>query len=256
MWPACERSPERECCRQSAPFFYFSRILFIQSLFRSKRIFSLIQSEHERHRTIAQQEQPSSVIRDWTDGEFFANVYRPFLLDTDDIEYPLALASGIDGADVLSWGSESITPMVQILLNLPPDLRCNLGLIHAVGLIPHIAKEHRQAVQRLDTFELNLMYQFGFPVLNPIIGVPQRARAIAACLVRIFRSVYVADIFYLSSATSPWITKSSARRRTAPREASVTRAIVATFAVTISRHVISQSFLECGDGRLSHSEQE
>lgn len=34
-------------------------------------------------------------LRRGRDGDFFANVYRPFLLDTIDAEYPLALASDI-----------------------------------------------------------------------------------------------------------------------------------------------------------------
>ncbi|XXQ38525.1 DUF4218 domain-containing protein [Plasmodiophora brassicae] len=95
-------------------------------------------------------------------------------------EYPLAVTSGIDGADVLRWGSESVTPLIQILLSLPPEVRCNLGLIHAVGLIPHIARGHRAAFLRLDTFELNLMFQLGFPVFDATTGTAT-ARAVLSC---------------------------------------------------------------------------
>lgn len=75
-----------------------------------------IQSENEGHRTIAQQEQRSSVIRVWTDGEFFANIYWPFLLYTDDVEYPLALSSGIGGNSLDKMSSSLGPPGVPLTL--------------------------------------------------------------------------------------------------------------------------------------------
>lgn len=88
----------------------------------------------------------NSVIQNWTDGDFFKTVYSPFMASCSNDDVPLALSSMIDGADLLSWESKTVVPLVQTIMGFPASIRCNQGLISPVALIPNVAKGHRRAL--------------------------------------------------------------------------------------------------------------
>ncbi|CEP01102.1 hypothetical protein PBRA_008414 [Plasmodiophora brassicae] len=184
VWPDGADVPSSEaCCRQSEPCIYFSRILFLQCLFRSNTFCKMLHDELDRHREIASAPLRSTYMQDWTDGDFFYTVYSPFMKSClENGEFPLSLSSMIDGADLLSWGSKSVVPLVQIVMGLPASVRCNQGLMSPVALIPNVAKGHRRAVQRLDAFELNLMNYYGFPVFDAVEKRVKHVRCISAVM--------------------------------------------------------------------------
>ncbi|CEP01687.1 Uncharacterized protein PBTT_10396 [Plasmodiophora brassicae] len=188
VWPDGADVPSSEACcrRQSEPCIYFSRILFLQSLFRSGTFCKMLHDELDRHREIASAPLRSTCVQDWTDGDFFYTVYSPFMKSClENNEFPLLVSSmDVDGADLLSWGSKSVVPLVQIVMGLPASVRCNKGLMSPVALIPNVDKGHRCAVQSLGALELNLMKYYGFPVFDAVEKRVKHVRCISAVMAK------------------------------------------------------------------------
>lgn len=161
-------------------------MLHIQRLFRSVFFCRLLLAE--RDRLLAVFRNRPEMIDDWTDGTWCGSVFKPFAEAVIAAgEYPLALSSYVDGANVLSWGQCSVTPMLQVVLNLPQAVRCHSSVLQPIGLIPQLANNIRQPFQELDAYELRLMYELSFPVFNAVTRTRVFVRAMLACIVCHYR---------------------------------------------------------------------
>ncbi|SPR00340.1 unnamed protein product (mitochondrion) [Plasmodiophora brassicae] len=156
------------------PFFYFPRMLHIQRLFRSVFFCRLLLAE--RDRLLAVFRNRPEMIDDWTDGTWCGSVFKPFAEAVIAAgEYPLALSSYVDGANVLSWGQCSVTPMLQVVLNLP-----------------------QAPFQELDAYELRLMYELSFPVFNAVTRTRVFVRAMLACIVMDYKELSSSSLCSMS----------------------------------------------------------
>ena len=112
-----------------------------------------------------------SELTDWINGSVFKEIFAPFMeVALARNEMPLAVSANIDGADLCTWSNKSQTPMININLMLSKNIRCNLGMILPLGMIPDIVSKHRLQFHRLDIFESNIAFRFGFPAFSAHLG--------------------------------------------------------------------------------------
>ena len=111
--------------------------------------------------------QTKGCFLDWPDGKKFTRVFAPFQRECDaNHERAMGVAGNIDGAQTMSWGDASLTPMLNIFITFSQDVRCNTGLIIPLCIIPHVAKHVRECFYRIDVLEMNIAHEFGFPFYN------------------------------------------------------------------------------------------
>jgi hypothetical protein len=165
MWPSKSGIyvPQGICCQTNEKFCYSPKILHIMQQFRTKFLSECMDKQLEK----CQQEADDEEITDWTSGSVFKDIFAPFMTAAlARTEIPIAVAANIDGADLCTWANKSQTPMININLMLPKNIRCNLGMIMPLGMIPDIVSKHRRQFHRLDIFESNIAFRFGFPAYS------------------------------------------------------------------------------------------
>jgi hypothetical protein len=165
MWPSQNFSyiAQGTCCEKFEKFCYFPKILLIMQQFRTRYLSKNMNEQLQLCRT----DSDDTELTDWISGSVFKDTFAPFMeVALSRNEIPIPVSANIDGADLCTWANKSQTPMININLLLSKKIRCNLGMILPLGMIPDIASKHRMQFHRLDIFESNIAFRFGFPAYS------------------------------------------------------------------------------------------